>query len=131
MNNFDNIANDLTAALSGDFLTDAILQEDEGVWQIFLGREMVTVEVDLPLRRVGFAIQSLDEFGKIPPEKLVLMLQYSFVWRATSGVYFSLTGNEQPVLMICINSDEVQVSSIRKIIFGLTEKFSVWKDILN
>ena|SRR5690554_3494454 len=130
MQNYESIRDCLTAALSDNAQTDAVLQQDEGVWQVILGREMVTVEADLPLRRVGFSIQSLDEFDKISPEKLILMLQYSFVWRATSGVYFSMTDNEQPVLMIYFNLDEIDAPVVRNVVFGLIEKFSIWKDVL-
>ena len=79
MQSYESIRDHLTTALSDNTQTDAVLQQDEGVWQVILGREMVTVEADLPLRRVGFSIQSLEEFDKISPEKLILMLQYSFV----------------------------------------------------
>jgi hypothetical protein len=131
MQTYDSIKDCLIAALSDNVKTDAIVERDEGLWEVVLGQDVVTVEADLDLRRVAFSIQSLEEIGKISQKNLVLMLQYSLVWRATSGIYFCLTENEQPVLMVYFSADEVDTPVIRSVVFGLLEKFSLWKDILN
>lgn len=130
MTNCINIENMLTSALSGNVLTEKIVRQDDGLWQVFLGRELVTVEVDPTLQRVNFSIESFDAFNELSSEKLTLLLQYSYVWRATGGVYFSLTDNNQPVLMVCFNAAEVNEALVMNVVFGMLEKFSTWKDIL-
>ena len=130
MNDCESIENALISALSGNALTDRIIRQDDGLWQVFLGSELVTVEVDAASRRVNFSIESLDAFSELSSEKLILLLQYSFVWQANGGVYFSLTDNNQPVLMIYFNIDEIDDSMVRNVVLGLLEKFLMWKDIL-
>ncbi|GGA56184.1 hypothetical protein GCM10011385_07200 [Nitratireductor aestuarii] len=107
------------------------VEKVEDAWKILIGDHLLTVEVEDRVQRICLSVQSMHDVGELTRDRLILLMQYSSLWRMTDGVYFALDENEQPIMMSYFNFVELNQPSVRSIIFNLLDKFSIWSDVIN
>lgn len=108
-----------------------VVRHEDGAWRILTGADIISVELDEQARRVCFSMEYLGEMPELPREKLVMLMQYSFLWNVTDGLYFALNDEERPIMMVAFPVSEIDASFVRSVVFGMVQKFSVWKEIIS
>lgn len=108
----------------------SIVMRGDDEWLIRYPDLDITLEFDAATQRIMLSIELSTVDAMVKAETLTRLLHYSYLWRDTGCVYFSLNAALRPVLMVPLFAEEVTTEMLANVVAHMVEKSRAWRMVI-